>query len=144
MRTFYAHRIFLVKIDSQMKILLAIPFLYPSIFTILAVFLVDQNTVPIILLVFLVYSGGISSEDLGRIEHKIDSIFKGSINDELLKRKYEKLHQTAWDHDYPMSVEEPLVTDGKLRNDVTALVSVLNKIIFFLLSAYWLFSVVKS
>ena len=121
-----------------MIIFITILFLYPSIFTTIAVFSVDTDLVPVILLVFLIYSQCVSDEDIGRIEHKIDYIFKGLINNPEMKKNYEKLHRSAWDHDYPMSLEDSVVDDGRLRQRASVIVDIINKITFFLLSAYWI------
>ena len=122
-----------------MIVFLIILFLYPAFFTTLAVFSVDPNLSPVILLLFLIYTKRVSGEDIGRIEHKIDSIFKSQNSNADLERNYNNLHSSAWEHDYPMQIEEPLVKDSKSRQNALAMVDILNQIVFFFLSAYWVF-----
>ena len=122
-----------------MKSFIFVLFLYPSLFTTVAVFFVDPNFSPIILLIFLVYTKCVSGEDIGRIEHKVDSVFKILIKDPEVEKDYDNIHKSAWDHDYPISIDENAVADSKLRHNLLLAVDVINKLIFFVLSAYWIF-----
>ena len=122
-----------------MKLFVFIMFLYPAMFTAIAVFYVDSDLSPLILLIFLLYTKSVSDEDLGRIEHKIDSVFKILPKERTLEKNYDNLHKSAWDHDYPISIEENIVSDSKLRQNIIVAVGVINKITFFLLSIYWIF-----
>lgn len=122
-----------------MKLSVFVLFLYPAIFTIIAAFTVDSDFVPLLLLIFLIYTKSVSDEDLGRIEHKIDSVFEILPKESKAEKNYDNLHNGVWDHDYPMSIEENMLSDSKARQNILLAVGVINKITFFLLSIYWIF-----
>lgn len=122
-----------------MKLSVFVLFLYPAIFTIIAAFNVGPDFVPLLLLIFLIYTKSVSDEDLGRIEHKIDSVFEILPKESKAEKNYDNLHKSAWDHDYPMLIEEDMLSDSKARQNIILIVGIINKLTFFLLSIYWIF-----
>lgn len=78
-------------------------------------------------------------EELGRIEHKLDTIAFASISDETLTDNYSLLHSSAWDHEYPMKIDAELAGLAKKRNDYLTAIQLVLGFTWYVLLALWVY-----
>lgn len=81
-------------------------------------------------------------EELGRIEHKLDTIAFASISDETLTDNYGLLHSSAWDHEYPMKIDAELASLAKQRNDYLIAIQLVLGVIWYALLALWVYQLI--
>jgi hypothetical protein len=99
-----------------MHLLIIVYRLLPAALTGMFIFQFDIKFSGLALLIlFLINKIPNHGEDLGRMEHKIDSLAKETLSLNDLVTNYGKLHRSAWDQEYPMRPDDELVALGKKR-----------------------------
>lgn len=90
-----------------------------------------------ILLMYLINKLPNVNEDLGRVEHKLDSIAKETLKDNSLITNYGRLHETAWDDDYPMKADDLMIKGAKKRLSCIMIAGLISEILWLLYLATW-------
>ena len=112
-------------------------FLFPTLFTIYAFYQMPPELLPILLIGFRLLSLRIESEDISRIEHKIDTIFY-SLPETKLKNNFERIHSTSWEHDGVIDISEEDAQIGLKRNNALSAIQIVNASVFYILCLTWL------
>lgn len=113
--------------------------LFPTLFTTYAFFLMPAELLPILLIGFRILSLRIESEDISRIEHKIDALFY-SLPEPKLKDGFETIHSTSWEHEEVIDISEEAAQAGLIRNNALSVVQLINGSVFYILSVTWVFN----
>lgn len=123
-----------------MYMLVMILNLFPAGLVITSYFFIQPEIFPVLLLLLKIYDSRVESEDLSRIEHKLDCLYVSASTTLENQDAYGKIHKTAWDHEPPMELDQQTVALGKKRGDIIAGVSLFNGAVFYLFSAIWVYS----
>jgi hypothetical protein len=123
-----------------MYMLVMILNLFPAGLVITSYFFIQPEIFPVLLLLLKIYDARVESEDLSRIEHKLDCFYTSMSETQPNQDAYSKIHRTAWEHEPPMVLDQQTVELGKKRGDIIAVVSLFNGAVFYIFSAVWMYS----
>ncbi len=80
-------------------------------------------------------------EELGRLEHKLDTVACATIDDLTHSENYALLHRSAWGHQYPMKINADLASLAKKRSDYLLVVNLLLGFGWYCLFALWIYKI---
>jgi len=98
------------------------------------------------ILLFMIYGKIVVSDDVARIEHKVDVLFAllKEHSTEALDKVYTNLHATAWDHEGVYEVTDSLLDQAKSVATADVIVAVASKIIIIGLSLHFIFEFIRQ
>jgi hypothetical protein len=81
-----------------------------------------------------------SQDAVSSIEHKVDHIAKVIVTNSDMFENYTRLHETNWDHDFPLRVDADMQKYGKLRMDSTSVASLVTQVGTVALTCIWVWN----
>ena len=113
--------------------------LLPAALVIASYFVAPIETFPVFILLLKIHSNRVDSNDISRIEHKLDCLFSSSEKTSDTLECYKRIHNTAWDHEGPMRPDTDAVKTGKQRNDILIAVDLFNGAVFYFFTSVWFY-----
>ena len=81
-----------------------------------------------------------SQDAVSSIEHKVDHIAKVIVTNSDMFENYTRLHETNWDHHFPLRVDADMQKYGKLRMDSTSVASLITQVGTVALTCIWVWN----